>query len=70
MELNYYADMEYARLSDLLRQANINTENKLMSFSDYCWQDCPDTGKSTIAFILSYLGGPIDHGTHVPVSVA
>ena len=37
---------------------------------DYIWQDYPDTGWSTGAYIIFYQGGPIDHGTHVsgPVS--
>ena len=33
-------------------------------------QDCPDTGRSTGAYIIFYQGGPIDHGTHVPGPVA
>ena len=35
--LNYYADMKYAPLSDLLRQARIKTEIPLIAFSDYSW---------------------------------
>ena len=34
------------------------------------WQYCPDTGRSTGAYIIFYQGGPIDHGTHVPGPVA
>ena len=34
------------------------------------WQDCPDTGRITGAYIIYYQGGPIDHGTHVPGPVA
>ena len=45
--LKYYADMNDAPVSDLLRQASINTKNHLMDFSDSSWQDCPDTGIST-----------------------
>ena len=41
-----------------------------MAFYDFSWQDCPDTGISTGAYIIFYQGGPIDHGTHVPVPVA
>ena len=41
-----------------------------MSFSDSSWQDCPDTGRSTGAYIILYKGGPIDHGTHVTGPVA
>ena len=37
-----------------------------MDFSDSSWQDCPDTIRSTGAYIILYQGGPIDHGTHVP----
>ena len=40
-----------------------------MAFSDSSWQDCLDTGRSTGAYIILYLGGPIEHGTHVPVPV-
>ena len=41
-----------------------------MAFSDYSWQDCPDTGRSTGAYIIFYQCDPIDHGTHVPGPVA
>ena len=37
-----------------------------MAFSDSSWQDCPDTGRSTGAYIIFYQGGPIYYGTHVP----
>ena len=40
-----------------------------MAFSDFRWQYCPDTGRNTGAYIIFYQGGPIDHGTHVPVPV-
>ena len=42
--LKYYSDFNDAPVTDLLRQANIKTKNYLMDFSDYSWQDCPDTG--------------------------
>ena len=41
-----------------------------MDFSDSSWKDFPDTGRSTGACIILYQGGPIDHGTHVPGTVA
>ena len=64
--LKYYADMKYASLSDLSRQANINTEHQLMAFLDFSRQYLPDTGRSMEAYIIFYQGGPIDHGTRVP----
>ena len=41
-----------------------------MDFTDYSWQDFPDTGRSTEAYIIFYHGGTIDHDTHVPGPVA
>ena len=70
MGLKYYADLNDAPVTDLLRQANIKTKNHLMAFLNYSWQDFPDTGRSTGAYIIFYEGGSIDHGTHVPGTVA
>ena len=68
--LKYYADMNDAPVTDLSRQANIKTNNNLIDFSDSSWQDCPDTGRSTGAYIIFYQGGPIDHVTRVTGPVA
>ena len=68
--LKYYTDMNDAPVTDLLRQASIKTENHLMDFSDSSWKYCPDTGRSTGVYIISYQGGTIDHGPHVPGTVA
>ena len=61
----YYADIKYEPLSGLLIQDNIKTENHLMVLSDSSCQYCPDTGRSTGAFMIFYQGVPIDHGAHV-----
>ena len=63
--LKYYADINDAPISDLLRKAGIKTDNKLMDFSNCSWQDCPDSGRSTGAYIIFYQGGTIDRGTYV-----
>ena len=68
--LKYYADMNDAPVTDLLRQSSIKTKNHLMDFSNSSWQDCPDTGRSTGAYIILYQYGLIYHGTHVPGLVA
>ena len=64
--LNYYVDMNNAPVSDLLRQASIETDNHLIAFSNSSWQDFPDTGRSTGVYIILYQGVTIYHGTHVP----
>ena len=68
--LKYYAKIEGAPISDLLIQSSINTENQLVVLSDSRWQDCPDTSRSTGAYIVFDKGRKIDHGTHVTGSVA
>ena len=68
--MKYYADMNDAPVTDLLRQASIKTENNLMDFSDSSWQYFPDTGRSTGEYIIFYKGVPIYHATHVPGPVA
>ena len=52
--LKYYDDMNDAPLYDLLRQANIKTENQLMELSNSSWQDFPYTGRSTGKYIIFY----------------
>ena len=64
--LKYYDDMKDSPLSDLLRQFRIKSENQLLAFSNYVYQDFTDTVMSTGACITFYQSGPIDHGTHVP----
>ena len=49
----------------VLNQCLDNLAN-LMDFSDSSWQGCPDTGISTVSYIIFYQGEPIDHGTRVP----
>ena len=70
MGLKYYADLNDAPVTDLLRKANIKTKNHLMDFSDSSWQDCPETGRSTGAYIIFYQVRPIDHGKNVTGPVA
>ena len=70
LDFKYYADMNDVTASELLRQASIKTENQLMALSGSSWKYFPDTCRSTGAYIMFYQGGPIDHGTHVPGTVA
>ena len=65
MGLKYYSGMNDTPLSDMLIQASIKTNNKLMDFHYSSWKYFPDTGRSTEVYIIFYQGGPIYHGTHV-----
>ena len=68
--LKYYAELNDAPVTDLLRQANIKTKNHLMDFYDSSSQDFPYTGRITGAYIVFCQGVTINHGTHVPGPVA
>ena len=70
LSLKYYADMNDAPVTDILTQANIKTKKHLLDFSDSSWKAFPDSGRSTVAYIIFYQGVTIDHGTHVPGPVA
>ena len=43
----YYANINDAQVSDLLRQSSIKTDNNLMAFFNSSWKYCPDTCTST-----------------------
>ena len=62
--------MKDLTLSDLLRQANINTENQLMDFSNSSWKYFIDIGTSIWGYMIFYQFGVFDHGTHVTGPVA
>ena len=66
LALNNYDDMNDTPVSDLLRQASINTENQLMAFYESSRKDCPGTIRSTGTNIILYQGVPIDHSTNIP----
>ena len=42
----------------------------MIDFSDSSWQDFPDTRRSTVAYIIFYQCGLVDHVTHVPGTVS
>ena len=52
--LVYYAKIEDAPLSTLLRQDNIHNENQLVVYYYSNWQECTDTISSTGAYIVFF----------------
>jgi hypothetical protein len=42
----------------------------LLVFMDASWQDCSDTGRSTVGYLIFYQGGVIDTNSMVPTPVA
>ena len=55
----------------MMKENNLKIpQNKLITFTDASWQDCPDTGRSTVGRISVLAGGTVDHSSTVPVPVA
>ena len=68
--LKYYAYLNDATVTDLLRQSSLKTENHFLDFFYSSWQDFPDNEISTGAYIIFDQGGSINHVTHVPGPVS
>ena len=45
-------------------------EDTVVTFTDSSWNDCIDTGRSTGGKCSIMQGGPVDHSSHLPISVA
>ena len=41
-----------------------------ITFSDSSWNDDVDTGRSTGSYLISYMGGIVDHSSNMPDPVA
>ncbi|KAI2490955.1 hypothetical protein MHU86_23614 [Fragilaria crotonensis] len=46
------------------------TSANLTIFSDASWQDCPDTGRSTVGYMIFYNGALIEANSTMPTPVA
>ena len=68
--IKYYHRIEDAPIYRTLQATGYNKYLELFTFIDSSWQDCPDTSKSTGAYIVYYRGGVIDCASVVPEPVA
>jgi len=53
-----------------LCDANSVPYSELCVFTDASWQDCPDTGRSTVGYAIFYNGALIEGNSMLPVPVA
>jgi hypothetical protein len=68
--LRYYSEITDSPINQMLSQQNINVQQLLYGFSDSSWNDDQDTGRSTGCFIITYMGGVVDHSSNLPDPVA
>jgi len=65
----YYPITANSPINKLLDANNVPYSD-IIVFSNASWQDCPDTGHSTICHLTFYQGGLIATNSGVPLSVA
>jgi len=67
--IKFYSNPEESHPYTICRQLK-QQPSELIAFSDASWQDCPDTGRSTIGYMIFYQGGLVEATSTVPVPVA
>jgi transposase InsO family protein len=68
--IRFYSDLFRAPLMKMLESQKIQQHHAFFGFSDSSWNDDADTGRSTGCFILTYMGGIVDHSSNTPDPVA
>jgi hypothetical protein len=68
--IHFYSDLFRAPLMKMLESQKIQQCHAFFGFSDSSWNDDADTGRSTGCFILTYMGGIVDHSSNMPDPVA
>jgi hypothetical protein len=65
----FYADVQLSPVYKMCITQGIQPSD-LIVFTDASWQDCPDTGQSTVGYLIFYQGGIINVNLTVPTPVA
>jgi hypothetical protein len=64
--LRYYSDIGESPIYKMLLNQNIQEQHLFFGFTDSSWINDHDTGCSTGCFIITYMGGVIDHSSNMP----
>jgi hypothetical protein len=68
--IRFYSDLFRAPLIKMLENQKIQQHHAFFGFSDSSWNDDADTGRSKGCFILTYMGGIVDHSSKMPDPIA
>jgi hypothetical protein len=68
--VRFYSNISDAPLYQMLLKQNIEEKHTFFGFTDSSWNDDPDNGRSTGCYIITYMGGIIDHSSNMPDPVA
>jgi hypothetical protein len=68
--VTFYSDVTRSPVYQILKEQQLATNHFLFTFSDSSWNDDIDTGRSTGAFLVYYMGGIVDHSSNLPDPIA
>jgi hypothetical protein len=68
--LHFYSDFTRSPILIMLTKEGHTQAHPLFSFSDSSWDDDVDHGRSTGCYIITYMGGVVDHSSNLPNPVA
>jgi hypothetical protein len=68
--VRFYSNLSEAPIYQMLLSQNIEEKHTLFSFTDSSRNDDPDHGRSTGCFIITCMGGIVDHSSNMPDPVA
>ena len=69
LAIKFYPDRKHNPIYDICLANNIPYSD-LTIMTDASWQDCPDTGRSTVGYMIFYQGALIEANSTVPTPVA
>jgi hypothetical protein len=67
--IKFYHDVTQSPVYRIAQSMNV-PQAELIGFSDASWQDCPDTGRSTVGELIYCQGGIVHARSHVPDPVS
>jgi hypothetical protein len=68
--IHFYSNIEESPMYQMLLQQNISEKHSFFGFADSSWNDDQDNGRRTGFFIITYMGGAIDHSSNMPYPIA
>jgi hypothetical protein len=68
--LRYYSNANDSPIYKSLQHNKINETGLFLAYSDSSWHDDVDSGRSTGGYLISYMGGIVDHSSNMPGPVA
>jgi hypothetical protein len=68
--IKFYSNFDDTPLIKMLKAQQLEQNHPFFGFSDSSWNDNVDAGRSTGCFIITYMGGVVDHSSNLPDPVA